>query len=297
LSYEAFYRSDQPLYLHPNSVIFGKFRTFQVLRIAMKTILLLFFTCVVSYTTFGQDRPKAELVWSDEFDRSGLPDPGKWGYDVGDHGWGNNELQYYSKSDLKNARVEDGRLIIEAIADPSRPKGYTSARMVTKGKASWQYGYIEVRAKLPQGVGTWPAIWMLPEESRFGGWPKDGEIDIMEHVGYDPGKVHGTVHTEAFNHVVGTQKGAQKMVPDFATEFHTYAIDWTADKIDFFIDGQKYFTFEKTGDHKEWPFDQPFHLLLNIAVGGNWGGAQGVDADIWPQRMEVDYVRVYDRKP
>jgi beta-glucanase (GH16 family) len=155
-----------------------------------------------------------------------------------------------------------------------------------------------VRAKLPQGVGTWPAIWMLPEESKFGGWPNDGEIDIMEHVGYDPGSVHGTVHTEAFNHTIGTQKGAQMMVSDFASEFHAYAIDWTPGKIDFFIDGQKYFTFEKTGDDpKAWPFDQPFHLILNIAVGGNWGGAKGVDATIWPQRMEVDYVRVYDRKP
>jgi len=265
----------------------------------MKTILILFFACLLSCFAIAQDpRSNAVLVWSDEFEDSGLPDHAKWGYDVGDHGWGNNELQYYSRSELKNARVEDGRLIIEALADPTRPKGYTSARMVTKGKAFWQYGYIEVRAKLPKGVGTWPAIWMLPEESRFGGWPKDGEIDVMEHVGYDPGNVHGTVHTEAFNHTIGTQKGAQKMVPDFASEFHTYAIDWTSEKIDFFIDGQKYFTFEKTDeDYKAWPFDQPFHLILNIAVGGNWGGAKGVDANIWPQRMEVDYVRVYDKKP
>lgn len=246
----------------------------------------------------AQEPHKASLLWSDEFEMDGLPDPANWDYDVGDHGWGNNELEYYSKSDPRNARVENGTLIIEALADPGHPKGYSSARLVTRGKAAWKYGYIEVRAKLPSGVGTWPAIWMLPEENRYGGWPKNGEIDIMEHVGFDPGKVHGTVHTEAFNHAIGTQKGAQKMVPDFSEEFHTYAIDWTAAKIDFFIDGQKYFTFGNSGkDYQEWPFDQPFHLILNIAVGGNWGGAQGVDPAIWPQRMEVDYVRVFDRKP
>tara|TARA_R110002072_G_scaffold21664_1_gene76553 strand:+ start:81397 stop:81990 length:594 start_codon:yes stop_codon:yes gene_type:complete len=136
---------------------------------------------------------EARLVWSDEFKIDGLPDPEKWTYDVGDHGWGNDELEYYSQNDLKNARIENGKLIIEAHADASHPKGYTSARLLTRGKAAWQYGYIEVNAKLPQGRGTWPAIWMLSEENLHGGWPKNGEIDIMEHVGYDPGKVHGTV--------------------------------------------------------------------------------------------------------
>ncbi len=264
----------------------------------MKIYSILILGLTLSFSCFAQKQPKAKLIWSEEFKKDGLPNPDSWSYDVGDHGWGNNELQYYSIEDAKNARVEKGILIIEAHADATRPKGYTSARLVTKGKAAWQYGYIEVKAKLPEGVGTWPAIWMLPEENRHGGWPKNGEIDIMEHVGFDPGKVHGTVHTEAFNHGIGTQKGAQLMVPDFNNAFHIYAIDWTAEKIDFYIDGQKYFTFENTGkDYKEWPFDQPFHLILNIAVGGNWGGQKGVDPGIWPQRMEVDYVRVYDKKP
>jgi beta-glucanase (GH16 family) len=246
-----------------------------------------------AYQGFSQ-----KLVWSDEFDKDGLPDSSKWSYDVGDHGWGNKELQNYSKDELKNARIENGILIIEAHADQSQPKGYTSARLVTKGKAGWKYGYIEVKAKLPEGVGTWPAIWMLPDQNTYGGWPKSGEIDIMEHVGYDPGRVHGTVHTAAFNHSIGTQKGAQLDVDDFQHEFHVYAIDWMEDKIDFFIDGQKYFSFENTGEGSaEWPFDQSFHLILNIAVGGNWGGAKGVDPSIWPQRMEVDYVRVFDEKP
>jgi beta-glucanase (GH16 family) len=241
---------------------------------------------------------QAKLLWADEFDRDGLPNAQHWNYDLGDHGWGNNELQFYTKESLKNARVENGNLIIEAHREASLPKGYSSARLTTKQKGVWQFGFIEVRAKLPKGTGTWPAIWMLPEENQYGGWPKSGEIDIMEHVGYDPGVVHGTVHTEAFNHIKGTQKGAQKRVESFHEEFHTYAIDWKAEQIDFLIDGQVYFTFQNTGgDAKEWPFNQPFHLILNIAVGGNWGGQKGVDESIWPQRMEIDYVRVYDKMP
>ncbi len=257
--------------------------------------LFLLFLSFLSSQVFSQ---KAKLIWADEFDIEGLPNPQNWSYDVGDHGWGNQELQYYSEANTENARVVDGKLIIEAKADSSYTKGYTSARLVTKGKAAWKYGYIEVKAKLPSGRGTWPAIWMLSEESKFGGWPANGEIDIMEHVGFDPGKVHGTVHTEAFNHKIGTQKGGFLMVPEFNTEFHLYAIDWSQEKIDFYIDDDLYFTFENTGgDYKEWPFDQPFHLILNIAVGGGWGGQQGVATDIWPQKMEIDYVRVYNQKP
>lgn len=257
---------------------------------------------IIWLSSFGylsaQNNLPAQLIWSDEFDQEGLPNPKYWSYDFGDHGWGNNELQFYSKENIKNSRVERGILVIEAHRDISLPKGYSSARLVTKEKAAWKYGYIEVRAKLPVGTGTWPAIWMLPEENTFGSWPKSGEIDIMEHVGYDPGVVHGTVHTEAFNHIKKTQKGAQKKVEKFSEEFHTYAIDWKEEKINFYIDGDLYFTFENTGkDFKEWPFDRPFHLLLNIAVGGNWGGQKGVDDTVWPQRMEIDYVRVYDKMP
>lgn len=261
----------------------------------MKTTLLIFLTFCLNLGIRAQE---ARLIWSDEFSAEGLPDPKKWIYDVGGHGWGNEELQYYSQNDLKNARIENGKLIIEVHADSLHPKGYTSARLLTREKASWQYGYIEVKAKLPQGRGTWPAIWMLPEENIHGGWPKNGEIDIMEHVGYDPGKIHGTVHTEAFNHSIGTQQGGFQLIKDFNTRFHIYAIHWTEEKIDFLIDGSIYFTFENTkNDYKEWPFDQPFHLIVNIAVGGAWGGQQGVATDIWPQRMEVDYVRVYDTNP
>lgn len=237
-----------------------------------------------------------KLVWADEFNQAGLPDSTKWGYDVGGNGWGNNELEYYTARRPENARVENGNLIIEARKENYQGRQYTSARLLTKGKENWQYGRIEARAKLPKGVGTWPAIWMLGQKVASAGWPLGGEIDIMEHVGFDEGVVHGTVHTEAYNHVKGTQKGKQINVPDAISAFHLYAIEWTADQIDFFVDDQKYYTVQKSvlgNSEAQWPFDQPFFLILNIAVGGGWGGQKGVDENIWPQRMEVDYVRVY----
>ena len=233
------------------------------------------------------------LVWSDEFDYTGAPDPDKWDYDIGGNGWGNNELQYYTDR-LSNAEVADGFLTITARKEPFSNRGYTSARLVSRQKGDWTYGRFEIRAKLPTGRGTWPAIWMLPTDWEYGGWPASGEIDIMEHVGYDEGRVHGTVHTEAYNHGIGTQRGGSTLVNDATSAFHTYVIEWTEDKIDWYIDGAKYYTFRNEDQtFAEWPFDKRFHLLLNIAVGGNWGGAEGVDETIWPQAMEVDYVRVY----
>lgn len=251
------------------------------------------------FVSCGSSPDSKFLIWSDEFSKDGLPNPEKWTYDVGDNGWGNNELQYYTEKDSRNARIENGILILEAHKDSTFEKGYSSARLLTRGKAAWKYGYIEVKARIPQGLGTWPAIWMLPEDNVYGRWPKSGEIDIMEHVGYEQGIIHGTVHTESFNHMRGTQKGNQQEVLTCSDEFHVYAIDWKSDEIDFFIDGEKYHTFVNTGtgNPSEWPFDQSFYLIFNIAVGGNWGGAKGVDPSIWPQRMEVDYVRVYSQKP
>ena len=192
----------------------------------------------------------------------------------------------------ENARVAGGVLIIEALKKDRDKSRFTSARLVSR--QDWQYGYVEVRAKLPKAIGTWPAAWMLPTHWKYGGWPASGEIDIMEHVGYDPGVVHGTVHTEAFNHGIGTQQGKQIKVDGYDTDFHRYAIRWTADKIEFFVDDVHYNTFaRKSGDYRKWPFDQPFHLLLNLAVGGDWGGKEGVDEAAFPQRLEVDWVRVY----
>ncbi len=235
-------------------------------------------------------------VWSDEFEQSGLPDEKIWSYDVGGSGWGNNELQFYTKADLDNAFVKNGYLTIEARKESFVNRNFTSARLVTKGKKDFLYGRIEVRAKLPSGRGTWPAIWTLASHSEYGStyWPDNGEIDIMEHVGYDPGVVHATVHTKAFNHVINTQKAATQLVSDFDQSFHEYRIDWTPDYIKAFIDGKLYFTFQNTSKGwEEWPFDKKQHLLLNIAVGGNWGGQKGVDDAIFPAKMLVDYVRVY----
>lgn len=248
-------------------------------------------------TAPGVDAPTVrKLVWADEFDRDGLPDSTKWTYDVGGNGWGNNELQFYTRRRLENARVEGGKLIIEARKEAYQGKSYTSARLLTQGKQAWQQGRIEAFAKLPKGVGTWPAVWMLGQNITTADWPRCGEIDIMEHVGFDEGVVHGTIHTEAYNHAKNTQKGKQITVPDVTQAYHLYAIEWTANRIDFYVDNQRYNTVEKAllgNGVAEWPFGQPFFLLLNLAVGGNWGGQKGVDETIWPQHMEVDYVRVY----
>ncbi|MBN9420312.1 hypothetical protein ABS71_12935 [bacterium SCN 62-11] len=232
--------------------------------------------------------------WSDEFNAPGLPDPGKWSYQLGDNGWGNQELQDYTD---RNAKVADGHLTLTARREG---KGYTSSRISSKGKGDFLYGRIVARARLPHGRGTWPAIWMLysQEEPGRSGWPDNGEIDIMEHVGYDPGKIHCSIHSKAFNHIDHTQKTATTMVPDAEATFHDYELRWTPDWIETRIDDKPVLLFENPHQSwKEWPFDKPQHLLLNVAVGGFWGGAQGIDESIWPQSMDVDYVRVYQYKP
>ncbi|HAP63856.1 MAG TPA: glycoside hydrolase family 1, partial [Cytophagales bacterium] len=259
----------------------------------MKAILTtgyLLLACVSQ--SWGQSQCLS-LVWSDEFDYTGKPNPELWDYDLGGNGWGNNELQYYTDSE-SNASVADGVLTITARKETLEESGYTSARLVSREKGDWLYGRFEIRAKLPTGRGTWPAIWMLPTDWEYGGWPESGEIDIMEHVGYDQGKIHGTVHTQAYHHSIGTQVGGSTSLADASTAFKTYAIEWTEDRIDWFVDDRLYFTFQNQGaTFAEWPFDKRFHLLLNIAIGGSWGGVEGVDDSIFPQTMEVDFVRVY----
>lgn len=245
--------------------------------------------------------PGHVLAWSDEFDRDGLPDASKWTYDTHANrtGWYNDEAQYYSADRPENARVEDGVLVIEARREALDPapadwggQAYTSARMLSK--AAWSEGFFETRAKLPCGRGTWPAIWMLPQDAGAG-WPAGGEIDIMEHVGHRPGVVHASIHTEAYNHIKATQSTAASQVPDACTAFHRYQLRWTPREIVFLIDDAPFHRFANDGAGADatWPFDAPFHLILNIAVGGFWGGAEGIDDAALPQRMEVDYVRVY----
>ena len=240
------------------------------------------------------------IVWQDEFDKDSL-DLTKWSREIGGHGWGNNELQFYTDSD-SNSYVENGNLILKAQVVPQgigSSKGlryYSSARLRTYGKGDWKYGRIEVKAKVASGQGIWPAIWMLPTDWLFGGWPSSGEIDIMEHVGYDLGVVHGSVHTEAYNHKINTQRSSARKIANVDTEFHVYSIIWDKDKISFFIDDVQYFLFEndQQGNYKTWPVDQRFHLLINIAVGGDWPGNPDNSTN-FPRKMLVDYVRVYEK--
>lgn len=253
-----------------------------------------------------------KLVWSDEFDQPGPPNPAKWGYEKGFIR--NNEAQYYTSGRKENARVENGVLVIEArkenwpnpaaTANKARrrsPGGqeaakYTSASLTTQGKAGWTYGRIEVRAKLPGGRGTWPAIWCLGTNITQVGWPACGEIDIMENVGFNPGVVHATVHAAGSDHKGHVSKGGQTKCPDAADAFHVYRVDWDAEKMDFYLDDHKYFTYSKAGNAgAAWPFDKEQYLILNLAIGGEWGGQKGIDDGIFPRRYQIDYVRVYQK--
>lgn len=249
--------------------------------------------------------PGYELVFSDEFNSGSAPDPAKWRYDTqrNAEGWYNNELQYYAAERPENARIENGALIIEARKEDLSGAGfadfggqeYSSARLTTQGHAAWTYGFFEVRAKLPCGRGTWPAIWMLPEDQSVV-WPEGGEIDIMEHVGFEPGVIHHSVHTKAFNFSRGTQKTSSHEVPTACDQFHRYQLLWTEQMLIFAVDDAPRFAFTKARDGRaRWPFDDNMHLLLNVAVGGDWGGRKGVDTQVFPQAMVIDHVRVYQK--
>ena len=273
--------------------------------------LSLFFMCAFALTCGAQQSPAGgvaspsqvatptaapaawTLVFSDEFETPGAPDPAKWGYETGYIR--NQEAQYYT-SRLENARVENGTLVIEARKEPYQSFGYTSASINTLGRFEFLYGRVEVRAKIPTGNGTWPAIWMLGVNRKQVGWPACGEIDIMENVGFDPNRISAAIHTTAYNHTKGTQKSAKIDVASPWEDFHVYAMEWFPDRIDVFIDGQKYFTFrnEGTGD-PAWPFDKPQYLLINLAIGGSWGGQRGIDDARFPHRYLVDYVRIYQQ--
>lgn len=239
------------------------------------------------------------LVWSDEFDVDGLPDPSKWGYDThaNKKGWYNREQQYYAGPNANYAVVKDGKLIITArkaslsSAADWGGQAYTSARLFTKGKAEWTYGYIEVRAKLPCGKGTWPAIWTLGTGGR---WPEDGELDIMEHVGHRPARVSSAVHMAAGNG--GDDISGAVQSADACSQFHNYHMLWTANGVHFGIDGFVHLRYPnlKLGP-RAWPFDAPQYLLLNLAIGGDLGGS--VDDSIFPVSFVIDHVRVYQAAP
>lgn len=283
----------------------------------MRRLFLLF---LIALPGFGQlyaqfeDSPYNELIWSDEFEGEGLPDPANWGYEVGYVRGG--EYQYYTNARVENAFQKDGYLHLRAINNDSiwdkdgkllntttkGGKSYTitSACIVTKDKADWRYGRFEIRAKNPICSGTWPAIWMMPSEDFWGGWPKSGEIDIMEHVGNSPAYVHFTAHTEKYNANKGTLQAYAAMCPDSYVEFHVYALEWYRDRLDWYLDGELQFTFHNDDPSKidgaAYPFVRPFYMMLNFAFGGSWGGRDGVDETELPLDFLIDYVRVYQAK-
>jgi beta-glucanase (GH16 family) len=235
-------------------------------------------------------------IWADEFEGDEI-DLTKWSFQTGGDGWGNNEVQYYRE---ENASIVDGKLVITAKNESFGGRQYTSARLTTRYRGDFRYARVIVRAKMPSGVGTWPAIWMMPTMNAYGTWPNSGEIDIMEHVGYQPNVIHTTIHTAKFNHNDNTQLGYSKTIQNAETEFHDYEIIWSPGSIESFVNGERYGQFaysaafnQEIDYHRAFPFDQLFYIILNVAVGGNWGGREGVDPEAFPTSMEVDYVRVY----
>lgn len=231
-----------------------------------------------------------KLVWSDEFNYKGLPDSSKWGYNVGGHGWGNNELQYYTEKDTSTARVENGHLKIIIRKQSKDNREYTSARLLSKNKADFKYGRIEARAKIPASVGTWPAIWMLGNNIDQAGWPDCGEIDIMEHRGMELNKIFGTLHYPG--HSGGNANGNTITIPTATTAFHTYAVEWNATELKFYVDNTLY---HKVANNENVPFNHNFFILLNIAIGGNFGG-NVIDPLFSSDAMEIDYIRVFQTK-
>jgi len=243
-----------------------------------------------------------ELIWSDEFETDGLPDTNNWSYNIGNWGWGNNELQYYRDANLDNSRVENGNLIIQATKD-NKTGEWSSARLTTQGKASFTYGKIEFRAKVPTARGTWAAGWLLGESYRDEvSWPYCGEIDVLECVGYEIDDVtgnglnHATCHTRAYYFKQGNQIGSDTALLAMNTTYHTYAVEWYPDVIYGLIDGVRYYTYDKNANELEWPFNNPQSIIVNLAIGGGWGGAKGLADDLKDPQYIIDYVRVYQLK-
>lgn len=246
------------------------------------------------------------LLWSDEFGGASL-DTSKWSFDTSRNkvGWYNGELQYYAANRPQNLRLENGILVIELRKDPQLlrklpdwgKQKYSSAKITTRDKVAFDSGFFEVSAKLPCARGTWPAIWMMPQTDAP--WPDGGEIDILEQVGSQPNVAHATLHTALFNHTRHNGRGAEKSVPTACSDFHRYQLAWTGDAITIGVDGQAYMRVrnDQPGGRGAWPFDAPFYLILNLAMGGDWAGAKGIDDAALPQRMEVDYVRVWEMPP
>ena len=241
-----------------------------------------------------------KLVWSDEFEGAAI-DTSYWTYDLGDWGWGNNELQYYTEADTTNARLENGALVIEARKAGSG-NGWTSARLTTREKLSFLYGKIEFRAKVPSGRGNWAAGWTLGDDYVDElSWPYCGEIDILESVGFEMddltgnGKAHASAHSGAYYFKLGNQPTGIIDVENMNNAYHQYSVEWTPGWIKAYVDDSLYITYDDTSTDLSWPFDRPQNIILNLAMGGGWGGAHGVDENLTSQKMIIDYVRVYER--
>ena len=257
------------------------------MRLSLLIILLLLARAPHAFSASKQWK----LVWSDEFNYKGKPDPTKWDFETGGGGWGNDELENYTDR-IENSRVQNGHLIIELRKEDFEAEHYTSARMRSKGPG-WTYGKMVVRAKLPRGAGTWPAIWMMPHEATYGDqlWPDNGEMDIMEHVGRDPKQILGCFYTKNFNWTIDTGKTVYTPVHRAESQFHVYSLEWTAEQVSLAVDGKTYNVFKNPHTNwADWPFDKNFFLIMNLALGG-FGG--DVDETIFPQKLLVDYVRVY----
>ncbi len=243
------------------------------------------FLLLIPVVGFSQAK-KGRLIWEENFNGKSL-DEKVWNFELGDHGWGNHERQMYTAN---NHVVKDGMLIITAKKEGDK---YTSTRITTAGKKEFKYGYMEARAKLPVGKGIWPAFWMLGSNIGKVGWPMAGEIDILEYVGREPHMVFTSLHTkDSHGNTVNTKKTNFENIEE---GFHLYAVNWTADKIEFFVDDKPVYTFVPRDKSEEvWPFDQPFYFLLNVAVGGDFGGPE-VDDSIFPQQFIIDYIKVYQK--
>jgi beta-glucanase (GH16 family) len=242
-----------------------------------------------------------KIVWSDEFDEGTTPDTSKWTFDVGNWGWGNNELQYYTVNRAENARIEQGNLIIEARKNDMSQK-WTSARLTTRGKTAFIFGRIEFRAMVPPNKGNWAAGWTLGDSYVDEiSWPYCGEIDILESVGYEMddetgnGIAHASAHCGAYYFKLMNQPTGTINVSKMHQEFHTYAVDWSPEGIIAYVDDIEYFRYEDTSNELTWPFDKAQNIILNLAMGGGWGGLQGMDESVNTQKMIVDYVRVYEK--
>lgn len=253
-------------------------------------LVIILLPVIISCDNKKQDMKK--LVWSDEFNYSGLPDPLKWNYEEGFIR--NREPQYYTRERAENARVDGAKLIITAIREDYNEAKYTSASINTKGLFEFNLGRVEVRAKLPEGINVWPAIWTLGTNIESAGWPLCGEIDIMEFWGTSPGSVSANVHTGDYNHTKGNGRGGKILVEKPWADFHIYAVEWYPDRMDFFFDDTMYYSCPKKGEGiGEWPFDATQYLLINLALTR---GKDGIDDSIFPTEYLIDYVRIYELK-